>query len=139
MGVPNGDINPWADYIVASRFRYVQVSSWYDQLTDVPVFEPFQSPKQCSRRLDCCQAAQHLAMVARIGPSRGSWRWVFPAFAAAIEHVSVGGRHPMLAKQGMPEPHRGLICQRIRAGAPTGSSPLATEVRLPEAVLEGPP
>ena len=36
MGVPNGDHDPWADFIVASRFRYVQVSAWYDQLTDVP-------------------------------------------------------------------------------------------------------
>lgn len=36
MGSPNGDGDPWADYIVASRLRYVQVSAWYDQLTDVP-------------------------------------------------------------------------------------------------------
>ena len=36
MGSPNGDGDPWADVIVSSRFRYVQVSAWYDQLTDVP-------------------------------------------------------------------------------------------------------
>ena len=36
MGVPNGDRDPWADFIVASRLPYVQVSAWYDQLTDVP-------------------------------------------------------------------------------------------------------
>ena len=36
MGNPNGDRDPWADFIVASRFTYVQVSAWYDQLTDVP-------------------------------------------------------------------------------------------------------
>jgi hypothetical protein len=35
MGSPNGDGDPWADVIVTSRFRYVQVSAWYDQLTDV--------------------------------------------------------------------------------------------------------
>ena len=35
MGIPNGDGDPWADTIVTRRFRYVQVSAFYDQLTDV--------------------------------------------------------------------------------------------------------
>jgi hypothetical protein len=36
MGVPNGEMDPWAAWIVAERFRYVQVSAYYDQLADVP-------------------------------------------------------------------------------------------------------
>ena len=36
MGDPNGKMDPWADVIVAARFHYVQVSAYYDQLTDVP-------------------------------------------------------------------------------------------------------
>ncbi len=36
MGPPNGDGDSWADVIVTSKFRYVQVSAWYDQQTDVP-------------------------------------------------------------------------------------------------------
>jgi hypothetical protein len=36
MGVPNGEMDTWADVIVAKKFRYVQVSAYYDQLTDVP-------------------------------------------------------------------------------------------------------
>jgi hypothetical protein len=36
MGVPNGEMDPWADWIVAAKFRYVQVSAYYDQLVDVP-------------------------------------------------------------------------------------------------------
>jgi hypothetical protein len=36
MGVPNGDLDPWADIIVAQRMRYIQVSAVYDQSTDVP-------------------------------------------------------------------------------------------------------
>ena len=36
MGAPNGEMDPWADTIVTARFRYVQVSARYDQLTDVP-------------------------------------------------------------------------------------------------------
>ena len=36
MGVPNGDLDAWASWIVAQRFRYVQVGVWYDQSNDVP-------------------------------------------------------------------------------------------------------
>ena len=35
MNGPNGDLDPWADWIVAQRYRYVQVSAYYDQLGDV--------------------------------------------------------------------------------------------------------
>lgn len=36
MDQPNGEMDPWADTIVAQRLRYVQVSAFYDQLRDVP-------------------------------------------------------------------------------------------------------
>ena len=36
MGVPNGEMDTWADVVVAAKFRYIQVSAYYDQLTDVP-------------------------------------------------------------------------------------------------------
>lgn len=36
MGPPNGEMDPWADTIVVNRFRYVQVSAYYDQTADVP-------------------------------------------------------------------------------------------------------
>ena len=35
MGPPNGDMDPWADWIVSQRFRYIQASTWYDQTGDV--------------------------------------------------------------------------------------------------------
>ena len=35
MTGPNGDLDPWADWIVAQKFRYVQVSAFYDQSGDV--------------------------------------------------------------------------------------------------------
>src|SRR4029079_485242 len=31
MNGPNGDLDPWANWIVAQKFRYVQVSAYYDQ------------------------------------------------------------------------------------------------------------
>jgi hypothetical protein len=36
MGVPNGELDTWANIIVAQKFRYVQVSAYYDQSLDVP-------------------------------------------------------------------------------------------------------
>lgn len=35
MGAPNGDFDPWADWIVAQYFTYLQVSVSYDQGADV--------------------------------------------------------------------------------------------------------
>jgi hypothetical protein len=35
MGGPNGELDPWADWIVAAKFQYVQVSTYYDQTSDV--------------------------------------------------------------------------------------------------------
>ncbi len=36
MAAPNGEFDPWADVVVASRLRYIQVSAHYDQLKDLP-------------------------------------------------------------------------------------------------------
>lgn len=36
MGVPNGEMDTWADTIVVQRLRYVQVSAYYDPTGDVP-------------------------------------------------------------------------------------------------------
>ncbi len=36
MGIPNGEMDTWADVIVAQKLPYIQVSAYYDQLTDVP-------------------------------------------------------------------------------------------------------
>jgi hypothetical protein len=35
MNAPNGDMDPWADWIVAHRFRYIHAGAWYDQSGDV--------------------------------------------------------------------------------------------------------
>jgi hypothetical protein len=45
MTGPNGDLDPWADWIVAQRFRYVQISSYYDQTADVTMAELGNLPK----------------------------------------------------------------------------------------------
>jgi len=39
MTGPNGDLDQWADWIVAHRFEYVQVTAFYDQTADVTAAE----------------------------------------------------------------------------------------------------
>ena len=90
MGKPNGNGDPWADFIVASQFRYVQVSAWYDQLTDVPTDKVSQLPNNALG-----------AWIASKQPNL--WQWSpasdqvsvlavgLPSFATAIERVSPAG------------------------------------------------
>ncbi len=90
MGSPNGNGDPWADFIVTSEFRYVQVSAWYDQLTDVPTASVSQLPNNALG-----------AWIASKQPNL--WQWSpasdqvsvlavgLPSFATAIERVSPAG------------------------------------------------
>lgn len=45
MGSPNGELDPWADWIVTSKLRYVQVSSYYDQTADITSAQIGSLPK----------------------------------------------------------------------------------------------
>jgi len=36
MGTPNGDMDPWADFIVVQKFRYIQIGAFYEQAVDFP-------------------------------------------------------------------------------------------------------
>jgi hypothetical protein len=45
MNAPNGDMDPWADWIVAQKFRYIQVSAYYDQTADVTMTDLPSLPK----------------------------------------------------------------------------------------------
>jgi len=90
MGIPNGQGDPWADVIVSHEFRYVQVSAWYDQLTDVPSSSLSKLPNNALG-----------AWIASKQPNL--WQWSpasdqvsvlavgLPAFATAIERVTPGG------------------------------------------------
>jgi hypothetical protein len=46
MGWPNGELDPWADWIVGQRFRYIQVNGFYDHAVIDPsaVFDPTTGP-----------------------------------------------------------------------------------------------
>jgi hypothetical protein len=45
MNRPNGDLDPWADWIVSQYFQYVQISVYYDQSVDVTADDLANLPK----------------------------------------------------------------------------------------------
>ena len=90
MGPPNGEMDPWADTIVTARFRYVQVSAFYDQLTDVPAARVSELPVNAFGKWIAAkqagiwnlpQAADQVA-VAAVG---------IPSFALDVQSVSPVG------------------------------------------------
>ena len=76
MAAPNGEMDPWADAIVTAHFRFVQVSAFYDQLTDVPAVASVGAARERVRRLDRREATEHLepARGGRSGRRRGGRR-----------------------------------------------------------------
>jgi hypothetical protein len=75
MGAPNGEMDPWADAIVTAKYRFVQVSAFYDQLTDVP-----------TARLSELPANPFGSWIAAKQPSI----WNLPAAADQVAVVAVG-------------------------------------------------
>jgi hypothetical protein len=88
MSDPNGEMDPWADVIVTTRFRFVQVSAFYDQLMDVPATRFSELPDsplgqwimdKAPRVWDLPKAADQVAVLA-VG---------VPSFAVEVDRVSV--------------------------------------------------
>ena len=75
MGVPNGQLDTWADIIVAQQFRYVQVSTYYDPAADVPASLLAQLPENAftswiqSKQPDIENAFDQVALQAVTIPS----------------------------------------------------------------------
>ena len=87
MAAPNGEMDPWADAIVTARFRFVQVSAFYDQLTDVPTSRLSELPANAfgewiaakqPKIWNLAEAADQVAAVA-VG---------IPSFATKVERVA---------------------------------------------------
>ena len=99
MGPPNGEMDPWAETIVTFRFRYIQISASYDQLTDVPTSRLPELPNNAfgtwiagrrSEIWDLPQAADQVA-VAAVG---------IPSFVVAVARASASGPVPAGATTG---------------------------------------
>jgi hypothetical protein len=87
MAAPNGEMDPWAGAIVTARFRFVQVSGFYNQLADVPSARFSELPSNPLGQWiqakqpevwDLQQAADQVSVLA-VG---------VPTFAVEVERVS---------------------------------------------------
>lgn len=103
MGVPNGEMDPWADTIVVQKLRYVQVSAFYDQLGDVPASRLSELPENAfgdwiaskhSEIFEIQVAADQVALFAVAVP--GFVRQLERAARAGTKTLS-GGEVPTLA------------------------------------------
>ena len=87
MAAPNGEMDPWADAIVTAHFRFVQVSAFYDQLTDVrtrvcptcPTTHSATGSRLSNRKSGTSPRPPIRSRVVAVG---------VPTFATAVERVS---------------------------------------------------
>ena len=101
MVAPNGDIDPWADWIVAARFKYIQVSAYYDQTVDVTSADIPHLPQNAlgdriaskiPNIINVPMAADQVALLAQ----------ALPNFAQTVETVSPDITGAFDSKQGPP-------------------------------------
>jgi hypothetical protein len=109
MGPPNGEMDPWADAIVAGSFRFVQVSAFYDQLTDVPASQLHALPANDFGNW-IASKQPNVWTIAKAADQVGVLAVAVRDFVAAVEMASVasnpdggaGGGPDLLAGQGGP-------------------------------------
>jgi len=119
MNGPNGDLDAWADWIVAQRFRYIQVSAYYDQTTDVATSDLGTLPnnafgawmKDKQPNLQSIPNASDQIAVLAVG---------LPAFAAAVQRSAPDTTGGFDSAQGPP-----------LAPNATGNAWVVTEIAAP--------
>jgi len=102
MDGPNGDMDAWADWIVAQRFRYVHVGTWYDQTGDVTAAQLSSLPKnplgmrimdkQPNIITDFLTASDQVALLAT----------ALPGFVTGVQRASPDTSAPFDSAQGPP-------------------------------------
>ena len=101
MNGPNGDLDPWADWIVAQRFRYVQVSAYYGQLGDVTGADLPSLPQNAlgawmmDKQPDIFEIPQASDQIAVLSVA-------LPTFAVAVQRVSPDTSAAFDGMQGPP-------------------------------------
>lgn len=101
MGAPNGELDPWADWIVAQRFRYVQVSAFYDQTSDIL---PMQLSNLPPNPLGVFTASQqpNIRNLATAADQVGIIAVALPKFASAVQRVAQDPNAAFDATMGPP-------------------------------------
>ncbi|MEO7033454.1 MAG: hypothetical protein ABI335_06500 [Polyangiaceae bacterium] len=87
MGIPNGELDRWADVIVSARFKYVQVSAFYDEHSDVPDSRLAELPANALG--DWMRAKQPKIYATAVASDQVSLlAAVLPGFATRVQSVS---------------------------------------------------
>lgn len=84
MGAPNGDADPWADWIVAQRFRYVQVNGYYDQSSDVTSAQ-LPSLPQNALGTRIANKLPNIITLPTASDQIALLSWALPMFATAVQ------------------------------------------------------
>jgi hypothetical protein len=123
MGAPNGEMDAWASTIVSERFRYVQVSTWYDPLADVPAARAADVPSHAFGAWISAKRPKILNQ-AGAGDQVSVEAVGIPGFVTGVERVSSAGPGAAGGNSGpnlVPDPygHVWLVTQIASANAIT--------------------
>jgi hypothetical protein len=101
MGAPNGELDPWADWIVAQKFQYVQVSAFYDQTQDVTTAQLPNLP-QNPLGAEMVMKQPNLLTVTTASDQVSVLSVALPTFVTAVQRASVDATAVFDPMQGPP-------------------------------------
>ena len=101
MGWPNGELDPWADWIVGQRFRYVQVNGYYEQLADVTATNAANLPANPLGTWMAAKVADVL-QIAMSSDQIGVLAVGVPTFVTAVSRAAVDSSAAFDAMTGPP-------------------------------------
>ena len=101
MAAPNGDADPWADWIVAQRFRYIQANGYYDQTSDVTTAE-LPSLPQNALGTRIAGKLPNLLTVPTASDQIALLSWALPMFATAVQRSAPDVSGGFESGQGPP-------------------------------------
>jgi hypothetical protein len=101
MAAPNGDADPWADWIVAQRFRYIQANGYYDQTSDVTTAE-LPSLPQNALGTRIASKLPNLLTVPTASDQIALLSWALPMFATAVQRSAPDVSGGFESGQGPP-------------------------------------
>jgi hypothetical protein len=136
MAAPNGELDPWADWIVAQRFTYIQVSAFYNQINDVTDAQIPNLPQNSLgawmadkiTNIFAVPAAADQVAVLAVG---------LPSFVGAVQRAVPDTSGPYDSKQGPPlklDP-AGNVYIVTQVAAPLAASELWRMLLTPDTYL----
>jgi hypothetical protein len=118
MNPPNGELDPWADWIVAEVFQYIQVSAFYDQTGDVTTADVPNLP-QNALGMEMAMKQPNLFAIVTAADQVSVLSVGLGKFVAAVQQASVDTTAGFDSTQGpplIPDPQGNvLIVTRIQA------------------------